>query len=238
MGAGASSHSKANFPEFKDPVPRPDGSVLYLVTPMDDAVRQRSAQVLLEVSAQGFRLLRPSGEEPLLAFPFPQVHSWAHATDKFSFRFFEERTKEIKQYAFVLDQVPHLMDTIRGKIGQILEDRKSKSMGQEGFDELLAKLKDPGTISKLEALKAAVAGSYFSSEQGKDMVMCVESSFDKVEAACALHPRLVDQNHFSRVLEALEDRADRENVWHRLASAKQGGKRASQAGGKGVQSQS
>jgi hypothetical protein len=47
--------------------------------------------VLLEVAERGFRILRPNTEEPLFEYPFPQVHSWGSVTDKFSFRFYEEK---------------------------------------------------------------------------------------------------------------------------------------------------
>jgi hypothetical protein len=42
----------------------------------------------------------------------------------------------------------------------------------------------------------------------------------QVEAARILHARLVDQNHFNLVLEALDCDDDRENVWARISQLK------------------
>eukprot|EP00976_Prorocentrum_cordatum_P078862 1183302-Prorocentrum_minimum.AAC.4 len=47
--------------------------------------------VLLEVSARGFRVLRPNTEDPLFDFPFPQIHSWGNVPNKFSFRFYDSK---------------------------------------------------------------------------------------------------------------------------------------------------
>jgi hypothetical protein len=52
---------------------------------------QRSAALVLEVGAFGFRLLRPGSEDCLHAFPWGQIHSWAHTDSRFSFRFFDDR---------------------------------------------------------------------------------------------------------------------------------------------------
>ncbi len=42
----------------------------------------------------------------------------------------------------------------------------------------------------------------------------------QVEAARALHVRLIDQNHFGLVLDALDCDDDRENVWARISELK------------------
>lgn len=56
--------------------------------------------MLLEVSARGFRLLRTSSEEPLFDFPFAQIHSWGHLPNRFSFKFYEEKSKSVLLYTF------------------------------------------------------------------------------------------------------------------------------------------
>lgn len=45
----------------------------------------------------------------------------------------------------------------------------------------------------------------------------------QVEAATVLHSRLIDQNRFSYMLEALDCPADQENVWHRITLLKKQG---------------
>jgi hypothetical protein len=52
------------------------------------------------VSARGFRLLRTSSEEPLFDFPFAQIHSWGHLPNRFSFKFYEEKSKRVVLYTF------------------------------------------------------------------------------------------------------------------------------------------
>jgi hypothetical protein len=53
--------------------------------------KPRDDSLLLEVSSQGFRLLRLDTRDPLAAYPWSQVHSWKHAPSQFSFRFYDER---------------------------------------------------------------------------------------------------------------------------------------------------
>ena len=45
----------------------------------------------------------------------------------------------------------------------------------------------------------------------------------QVEAATVLHSKLIDQNRFSVMLEALDCQADRDNVWHRITLMKKHG---------------
>ena len=45
---------------------------------------------MLEVGSLGFRLLRPTSEDPLSLFPWGQIHSWAHGTNRFTFRYFDD----------------------------------------------------------------------------------------------------------------------------------------------------
>jgi len=45
----------------------------------------------------------------------------------------------------------------------------------------------------------------------------------QVEAATVLHSRLIDQNRFCYMLEALDCQADRDNVWHRITLLKKQG---------------
>lgn len=44
----------------------------------------------------------------------------------------------------------------------------------------------------------------------------------QIEAATILHSRLIDQNRFCNMLEALETQTDRDNVWHRITQMKKG----------------
>ena len=46
--------------------------------------------MLLEVGCLGFRLLRPHSDDCLYAFPWGQIHSWAHTDNRFSFRYFDD----------------------------------------------------------------------------------------------------------------------------------------------------
>ena len=66
-------------------------------------------QVLLEVAARGFRLLRLGTEVPLFDFPFAHIHSWGHLPNKFSFKFFEDKTKAIILYTFETRLVDQLL---------------------------------------------------------------------------------------------------------------------------------
>lgn len=74
----------------------------------------RPTQVLLEVGARGFRLLRTSSEEPLFDFPFAQIHSWGHLPNRFSFKFYEEKSKSVVLYTFDCKLVDPLLKVCAG----------------------------------------------------------------------------------------------------------------------------
>lgn len=52
---------------------------------------QKNPVLVLEVGKLGFRLLRPDTEDPICLFPWGQVHSWAHGTGRFTFRYFDDK---------------------------------------------------------------------------------------------------------------------------------------------------
>mmetsp|Transcript_7374 Transcript_7374/g.9975 ORF Transcript_7374/g.9975 Transcript_7374/m.9975 type:complete len:240 (+) Transcript_7374:108-827(+) len=221
MGAGASAAN--NDPKYALPISRDDDTVgartLFLCAPLNDNIKQKATQVLLEVSSKGFRLLRMESEEPLFDFPFPQVHSWGHLPNRFSYRFYEEKTKAIVLYAFETKFVDELLAVIHTTIDGILSARKTKSMSPEEFTDLLERLQICPEEDRLAQVKTACSLNFFSSEQGQQLVDELINTFDKVEAAATLHFSLVDQNHFSIVLRSL-DQDDRENVLHRVTAEK------------------
>mmetsp|Transcript_15213 Transcript_15213/g.49933 ORF Transcript_15213/g.49933 Transcript_15213/m.49933 type:complete len:225 (+) Transcript_15213:115-789(+) len=211
MGAGAStSHAP---PELRN-----DGATLFSVRPShaDMLAKTGGPLALLEVGPDGFRLLRAVTEEPLFVFPFPQVHSWAHAPDRFSFRYFEDRSKSIKHYHFHMTHVSQLMDCIHGIINSILDIRKSKAMGEDQWATLLAEITAAPEDARKELVDDAVKINFFSSAQAKELVALL-GDFDKTEGAYVLHGRLIDQNNFNTVLKELDSQTDRENVWHLIA---------------------
>ena len=56
--------------------------------------------------------------------------------------------------------------------------------------------------------------------QGLELMKTVDSTFDKMDVAVALHHRLIDQTAFASLLACLECAEDRDNVWHRILSIK------------------
>jgi len=165
-------------------------------------------------------LLRTDTEDAIYDFPWGQVHSWAHGPERFSFRFFEERLKHIQRYSFQLKDVDGLMSSIQLVIDNILNERKSKAISEEDFEHLKALVCSSEARGRLECILSSATMNFFTSVQANVLVAACDGAFDKVEAAAALHPRLVDQNHFSKVLEALECPEDKDNVWHRLSAMK------------------
>lgn len=202
--------------------PRHEGdTVMFMAAPLDDNLPVKTGnQVLLEVSDTGFRVLRADTEDAVSQFPWGQVHSWAHGEERFSFRFFEERNKKITKYLLQMKHVPELMVKIQEVIDRILSDRKSQGISDEEFVKLFEKLANSDQSDRLGCIQSAAQMNYFMAAQGHQLVSACTDAFDKVEAAAALHPRLVDQNHFNTVLEALDCPEDRENVWHRLSATK------------------
>jgi len=222
MGAGAST-VQAPPPKFQRPVVREDEDghprSLFFCVPMDEKVKAKAPQVLLEVGARGFRLLRTSSEEPLFDFPFAQIHSWGHLPNRFSFKFYEEKSKSVVLYTFDCKLVDPLLKAIHSTIDVILTHRKTKSMPDAELDELRARLAAAAADGRIAILQAACATNFFTSAQALKLVETMDSTFDQIEAAAMLHFCLVDQNHFSRVISSM-DPGDKDNVLHRVTTEK------------------
>ncbi len=72
---------------------------------------------------------------------------------------------------------------------------------------------------------------YFTSEQGKHIMDALgTNTWDLMEAAVALHGRIVDQPHFTAMLQSL-DEMSRDNVWHRIQAMRRSAAAAQKGGG-------
>ncbi|GFH09518.1 DUF4476 domain-containing protein [Haematococcus lacustris] len=181
---------------------------------------QKGSPLLMEISRLGFRFLRPSTEDPLRVFPWGQIHSWAHDDQLFNFRFFDENKRSIVQHVVLLQHLNKLLGHIQLIIDQILEERKSQVISDEGFHRLLQQLQQQAGQDQMQLLATNAKHHYFMARQGRQLLEALASGFDKVEASVLLHGRLVDQNCFAHMLEALDSPADRDNVWHRIILAR------------------
>jgi len=220
MGAGASTPNPLDA--YGEPLETPDGVCFPCkVRETADLVRRTSGGfAYLEIGPVGFRVLQAAGPrrtgDALAAYAFAQVHSWLRFPTKFAFQFFDERSKEIVTYSFECLWVARLMEHLHGVVNGILEKRRSQALSSEEFDGLVARLRSMPPEGRLGQVSTYAATNYFSATQGLTLVECLEEGFDRIEAICQLHPHLIDQNNFNVVLSCLPDRAERDNVWHRI----------------------
>ncbi|KAJ9526390.1 hypothetical protein QJQ45_009862 [Haematococcus lacustris] len=160
-----------------------------------------------------------------------KIHSWAHDDQLFNFRFFDEKwvkpssfharvKRSIVQHVVLLQHLNKLLGHIQLIIDQILEERKSQVISDEGFHRLLQQLQQQAGQDQMQLLATNAKHHYFMARQGRQLLEALASGFDKVEASVLLHGRLVDQNCFAHMLEALDSPADRDNVWHRIILAR------------------
>ncbi len=69
---------------------------------------------------------------------------------------------------------------------------------------------------KLRVLRSALTDHRLSVEQAAQILPLFDFSSDRVEAACAIHPRLVDPENFYRLYSAFDFESDKEEVRKRL----------------------
>ncbi|GAX80847.1 hypothetical protein CEUSTIGMA_g8282.t1 [Chlamydomonas eustigma] len=232
MGGGSSKQVvDVDVSALAPPDKRPENIVLFSVMPQEGELKKKGDTLLLEVGNLGFRILRPETEDPLALFPWGQIHSWAHGTSKFTFRYFDDGKRTILQHILSMRDVDDLLQHIQGIIDDILAERRKSAITDEAFDRLIEELKESDAATQLDLIKAAMTSSTFTSDQGREVLDVLPTTFDKVEAATVLHSKLIDQNRFSHVLESLDCHTDRENVWHRITAVKKqaSGKRLKEA---------
>ncbi|KAJ9525546.1 hypothetical protein QJQ45_003079 [Haematococcus lacustris] len=128
--------------------------------------------------------------------------------------------RSIVQHVVLLQHLNKLLGHIQLIIDQILEERKSQVISDEGFHRLLQQLQQQAGQDQMQLLATNAKHHYFMARQGRQLLEALASGFDKVEASVLLHGRLVDQNCFAHMLEALDSPADRDNVWHRIILAR------------------
>jgi len=232
MGGGGSKHVvDVDVSALSPPDSRPENIMIFSVMPQEGELKKKGDTLLLEVGSLGFRILRPETEDPLALFPWGQIHSWAHGTNRFTFRYFDDGKRAILQHILSMRDVEELLQHIQVIIDAILEERRKSAISDEAFDNLIEQLKESDAGNQLDLIKAAVDTNTFTSDQVREVLDVLSTTFDKVEAATVLHSKLIDQNRFSHVLESLDCHTDRENVWHRITAVKKqaSGKRFKEA---------
>ena len=204
------------------------GATGFLMIPVESTLKTRANPVVLEVAPTGFRLLRPVTHEPLYEFLFPQIHSWVSHETRFGFRFYD-KSKKLHYFTFLFsfpdngNQSKTLLEVIHKCVQGILNDRLSKAMSDENFEQFLELFINTVPEEQIELLRETTNVNFFSSSQGHKVVAAVKDPFNRIDAAVLFHKCVTDQTKYSTVLEALDDPGDRENVWHRIDSAKKGG---------------
>ena len=160
---------------------------------------------------------------------------------RFTFRFYDDQERAVQIMALETRYVAEIVSHIHAVIDEVLTERKGKSIDEAAFAQELNRLqampepqrraapssprhapshRRPSARARgrrLGRVQCLAGGTFFYAEQAKQLVDALESAFDKVEGACCLHNRLVDATRFGRVLEALADASERDNVWARLA---------------------
>lgn len=84
------------------------------------------------------------------------------------------------------------------------------------FAELLAQVKDASfKDEKLGLVRTATRDNWFTADQAKRLVAQFDFKDSKVEAAVALHPRIVDKGNFFKVLSVFDFKSAKEEVRER-----------------------
>jgi hypothetical protein len=93
------------------------------------------------------------------------------------------------------------------------KEEVKKPMTSSSFRELINNLKnEPFSSGKLNILKDAVRGNYFTSEQVVDILSVFDFEKDKLESAKMLYPKVVDKNNFFKVYSVFKFNSDKEEL--------------------------
>jgi len=93
------------------------------------------------------------------------------------------------------------------------KEEVKKPMSSSSFRELINNLKNESFSSgKLNILKDAVRGNYFTSEQVVDILSVFDFEKDKLESAKMLYPKVVDKNNFFKVYSVFKFNSDKEEL--------------------------
>ena len=206
------------------PLPPPSFSLPRTASlPGHPGLGQRHEKLRLEISREGFRLLRQSSADALFAYPFPRVHSWAHAGTNFSFRYIREGSKSVETFQFQGSQedVKKMIQNLKDIVEELVEERTQIQIPEELVKPLLKEVAQAAQQGRgVDVIQRHAETYMFSALQGRILIEQIPGVFERMETACLLHSRLVDQHKFRYLLEVLENEEDRENVWYRLDSVK------------------
>jgi len=93
------------------------------------------------------------------------------------------------------------------------KEEVKRPMSPSSFRELMNSLKNEFSSSgKLNILKEAARGNYFTSEQVVDILSVFDVEKDKLDAAKMLYPRVIDKNNFFKVYAVFKFQADKEEL--------------------------
>ena len=124
------------------------------------------------------------------------------------------------QYAFTVQACAQLREELGKTITTLVSGRQSKLLRDDAFASLIDKVMSgaadgSGDSWKLETIKESLGDVYISSDQGVVLLDMIEDEFDKVDCACFVHSRMLNQNHFHVVVESLDIETVK-NIWHHI----------------------
>jgi len=183
----------------------------------------------MEISNIGLHILRPDTEDCISFHPWGSLHSWSCSSskpndpvkNKFIYRYWDDLTKTVKQTSVYLLLVEAVLDEIQTIIDDILKGRRNQAMDDITFCHMMDDIRgsiNNGSVAAFSpsSILASTAPTFLWADQGRILLESLSDSFERVEAAVQLHQRLIDQNRFTWMIDALDCQADRDNVWHRV----------------------
>ena len=145
------------------------------------------------------------------------IHSWSPASKSILF-VCTNSNMELYSIELSTTQCDAILKCLQQIVKQVLTSRKERALSETEVIDLLSAMRaaKTGSKSQLDVLKTRVSGRYLTSDKAFLVTSSFSDTFDKMEATLFLQSHLVDQNKFSRILEAFESDEEVRNIWHRI----------------------
>eukprot|EP00656_Telonema_subtile_P008490 TRINITY_DN13958_c0_g2_i7.p1 TRINITY_DN13958_c0_g2~~TRINITY_DN13958_c0_g2_i7.p1 ORF type:complete len:474 (-),score=151.60 TRINITY_DN13958_c0_g2_i7:285-1706(-) len=130
----------------------------FVVSPIDDKMRQVSARVVVDIAKPGVSLLHPESEKKIQFYPFTHIQSWLSSKQAFGLQVLDSK-QEVQTLWFRTKESENIISALKGCVDEILSDRKKSATSKRIAETIIGGYLEQSPADRSNELRKVVAAA-------------------------------------------------------------------------------
>jgi len=128
----------------------------FVVSPIDDKMRQISARVVVDIAKPGVSLLHPESEKKIQFYPFTHIQSWLSSKQAFGLQVLDNK-QEVQTLWFRTKESENIIQALKGCVDEILLDRRKSATSKKIAEGVIHQFLEKSASERSSDLRMIVA---------------------------------------------------------------------------------